>query len=104
MLLKKLLLAKNAFKAGENGDIITEVDKQKLLVKILCSVILLDKKGETVLLSMIRNGKPMDITVNISSKGTIGVRYNGDVVIPEEYIKTPLHIIISIGIWYIRCI
>jgi len=102
MLLKKLLLAKmhskrkevvvgeNAFKAGvEKGDIITEVDKQKITGEDFMQRYFADKKGETALLSIIRNGKPMDITVNISSKGTIGVRYNGDVVIPEEYIKTP---------------
>ncbi|HMY13247.1 MAG TPA: RIP metalloprotease RseP [Bacteroidia bacterium] len=89
-VVKEVVVGENAFKAGvENGDIITEVDKQKITGEDFMQRYFADKKGETALLSIIRNGKPMDITVNISSKGTIGVRYNGDVVIPEEYIKTP---------------
>ncbi len=71
-----VVVGDNAFKAGVlKGDKITAVDGQKISGDDFLKEYLASKKGETVLLSVERNQSAKDITVNVSSKGTIGVAY-----------------------------
>ena len=86
----QVVIGENAFKAGlQDGDVITAIDKQKITGEDLMSKYFQDKKGESVLLSVTRDSKPLEINVKISSKGTIGLFYNGESVIPDSYVKTP---------------
>ncbi|MBS1765352.1 MAG: RIP metalloprotease RseP [Bacteroidetes bacterium] len=86
----EVVIGENAFKAGlKEGDVITAIDKQKISGEDFMSKYFQDKKGESVLLSVLRDKKPMDINVTISSKGTIGLFYNGESTIPDTYVKTP---------------
>jgi regulator of sigma E protease len=88
--VKDVTIGENAFKAGiKNGDVITEVDRQKITGEDFMQQYLSNKKGETVLLSLLRNNQPLELNVNISSKGTIGIGYNGEATIPDDYVKTP---------------
>lgn len=80
----------NAFKAGlKDDDVITAIDQQKIVGEDFISKYLAGKKGETVLLSVERNNIPMEITVSVSSKGTIGIAYGAESTTPKEYVKTP---------------
>lgn len=86
----QVVIGENAFKAGlQDGDVITAIDKQKITGEDFMSKYFQDKKGESVLLSVTRDSKPLEINVKISSKGTIGLFYNGESVIPDSYVKTP---------------
>jgi regulator of sigma E protease len=84
--VNEVTVGENAFKAGlKNDDNILAVDGQKILSDDFFKEYIASKKGETVLLSIEREKKTQDITVNVSSKGTIGISYSPEPVINKDY-------------------
>ncbi|WP_131536868.1 RIP metalloprotease RseP [Pedobacter nototheniae] len=62
-----------AEKAGlKIGDKITEVDGVPVIYQDEVKPVLAKKKGKSASLSIVRAGKPMELTVNVDTTGTIG--------------------------------
>ena len=80
-----VMVGENSFKAGiKKDDIIIAVDGQKISSNDFIMEYLAGKKGETVLLTVDRNKNLQDITVNVSSKGTIGIVYGTEPVVNDK--------------------
>jgi regulator of sigma E protease len=85
----EVVVGDNAFKAGlKDDDVITSIDQQKITGEDFIVKYLAEKKGQTVLLSVQRNDQPVEVTVPVSSKGTIGIQYGAESTTNPSYKKT----------------